>query len=364
MIDYYNYGNRSFFNPFVTGIYGNWRPYENKTFLQKRSYPKPAGVNTGVNVKNAGYISDYYTYWYYDGAKWTPNPNGSRWITANTITAYDRYGQEVENKDALGRYSAALFGFHGALPEAVASNAKNRELYSLTFEDRFVGYGGDVSYCFPNGGTTTIGIPSDVAHTGNYSLLLNGDLKISGKIHNKELGIAGLTVNNGFNEFLPNPGVGSYVAGLLEADRTNDYIFTVWTHDEGTVNRNVNISLSTNADGVVSNLTCKAVVEGWKLIEGRIKMPTVADDIVITLKPLSPLTAVNVDDVRIHPFKAHMKTFVYNPASFKVMAELDENGFATFYEYDDEGQLIRVKKETERGIMTIKESRSSYRKNL
>jgi hypothetical protein len=44
------------------------------------------------------------------------------------------------------------------------------------------------------------------------------------------------------------------------------------------------------------------------------------------------------------------------------MGEMDENNFATFYEYDDEGILIRVKKETERGIMTIKETRSSYRK--
>jgi hypothetical protein len=46
------------------------------------------------------------------------------------------------------------------------------------------------------------------------------------------------------------------------------------------------------------------------------------------------------------------------------MAELDENGFATFYEYDDEGSLIRVKKETERGVVTLKETRSSYKKTL
>jgi hypothetical protein len=45
------------------------------------------------------------------------------------------------------------------------------------------------------------------------------------------------------------------------------------------------------------------------------------------------------------------------------MADLDANNFATFYEYNDEGVLIRVKKETEKGISTIKETRSSYRKN-
>jgi hypothetical protein len=46
------------------------------------------------------------------------------------------------------------------------------------------------------------------------------------------------------------------------------------------------------------------------------------------------------------------------------MAEIDENGFATFYEYDDEGLLVRVKKETEKGIMTLKETRSTYRRKL
>jgi hypothetical protein len=44
------------------------------------------------------------------------------------------------------------------------------------------------------------------------------------------------------------------------------------------------------------------------------------------------------------------------------MAELDENNYATFYEYDDEGTLTRVKKETEKGIKTIRETRSALLK--
>ncbi len=45
--------------------------------------------------------------------------------------------------------------------------------------------------------------------------------------------------------------------------------------------------------------------------------------------------------------------------TMRMMAELDENNYATFFEYDDDGVLIRVKKETERGIKTIKETRSA-----
>jgi hypothetical protein len=68
---------------------------------------------------------------------------------------------------------------------------------------------------------------------------------------------------------------------------------------------------------------------------------------------------VYFDDIRIVPFNANMKSFVYNPINLRLMAELDENNYATFYEYDDEGTLIRLKKETERGIKTIKETRSA-----
>jgi hypothetical protein len=53
---------------------------------------------------------------------------------------------------------------------------------------------------------------------------------------------------------------------------------------------------------------------------------------------------------------------VYSPVNLRLMAELDENNYATFYEYDDEGTLIRLKKETERGIKTIKETRSALLK--
>jgi hypothetical protein len=45
----------------------------------------------------------------------------------------------------------------------------------------------------------------------------------------------------------------------------------------------------------------------------------------------------------------------------RVMAQLDENNFATLFEYDEEGTPIRVKKETERGILTVKENRQSLR---
>jgi len=69
------------------------------------------------------------------------------------------------------------------------------------------------------------------------------------------------------------------------------------------------------------------------------------------------------DDIRIHPYDGNMKSFAYDYRTSRLMAVLDENNYATFFEYDDEGQLLRNKKETEKGIVTLKETRSRVRKN-
>lgn len=103
------------------------------------------------------------------------------------------------------------------------------------------------------------------------------------------------------------------------------------------------------------------IIEGWQLIEDTLTIPATATSCTFSLKSTSS-APVFFDDVRIQPFNANMKSFVYNPVNLRLLAELDENNYATFYEYDDDGTLIRVKKETERGIKTIKESRSALLK--
>jgi len=80
-------------------------------------------------------------------------------------------------------------------------------------------------------------------------------------------------------------------------------------------------------------------------------------------KPITELQN-KLDDLRLHPFNANMKSFVYDPVTLRLAAELDENNFASFYEYDDDGTLVRVKKETREGIKTISETRSAIQKKI
>ncbi len=104
------------------------------------------------------------------------------------------------------------------------------------------------------------------------------------------------------------------------------------------------------------------VIDGWQRIEQSFTIPAYAYNIQVELVNESEGTDAFFDDIRIHPFQSNMKSFVYDPSTQQLVAELDENNYATYYEYDDEGILIRVKKETERGIMTIKESRNNQSK--
>jgi hypothetical protein len=142
------------------------------------------------------------------------------------------------------------------------------------------------------------------------------------------------------------------------------YIFTAWvkenaagaiTYDHITVFLDFTGSGST----ITSTIVPKGdIIEGWQRMEETVTIPPGTEQIGIRIKNTSS-SSVFVDDVRMHPFNASMKSFVYDPNTFRLMAELDANNYATFYEYDEEGGLVRVKKETERGVMTIKESRNN-----
>jgi hypothetical protein len=108
------------------------------------------------------------------------------------------------------------------------------------------------------------------------------------------------------------------------------------------------------------------IIDGWQKIEGEFTVPNDFSyyRVEMIFKNADPAKPIYFDDIRIHPYSANMKSYVYDPRNLKLSAELDENNYASFYEYDEEGQLVRVKKETVQGIKTIKESRSAKQKSI
>lgn len=110
----------------------------------------------------------------------------------------------------------------------------------------------------------------------------------------------------------------------------------------------ISFSPNTNSD----------IIEGWQRIGGKFEIPSNTFYMEFQLSNESDSVPVFFDDIRIYPVKGSMKSFVYDPETFKLMSELDENNYATYYEYDNEGGLVRIKKETIQGVKTIQETRS------
>ena len=128
----------------------------------------------------------------------------------------------------------------------------------------------------------------------------------------------------------------------------------------------VSIKLRTSAGATIGTaFTAKSpIIEGWQLFETEFDVPSSGSEIELFVDNSAGDQNVYIDDLRFHPYNSNMKSFVYNPYNLKPAAELDENNYATFYEYDDDGTLIRVKKETKLGVKTIQETRSSLQKKV
>lgn len=130
-----------------------------------------------------------------------------------------------------------------------------------------------------------------------------------------------------------------------------------------TYNSSIKISMSNTSVPLIATLhPVGEIIDGWQLITGDVDIifePATVPKLEIELVCSNTAAECYFDDIRFHPYNGSMKSFVYDEQTQRLMAELDENNYATFYEYDLEGGLIRVKKETEKGVFTIQETRSN-----
>lgn len=147
------------------------------------------------------------------------------------------------------------------------------------------------------------------------------------------------------------------------------YIVSVWVkeiHNTPVLKFNSELKIALNFGTTTSYVFQPSgqIIDNWQRIIGIIDIPDYQN---ITDPYLDFSFVCNgpdnsdcfFDDLRFFPYNGNMKSFVYDEGSQKLLAELDENNYATFYEYDLEGGLIRIKKETERGVFTIQETRSN-----
>lgn len=153
----------------------------------------------------------------------------------------------------------------------------------------------------------------------------------------------------------------------------DEYYVSAWTKENGNSeyqvtyqNAQINVRFELDGEEVVTEGHVNSwspsgpIIDGWQKIEGKVVVPAEWNGAYIDLMGdhTSPDNIdILYDDIRFFPLNSNMVSYVYDPITLRLMAQMDENNNATFYEYDKEGKLVRVKKETERGIMTLQESR-------
>jgi hypothetical protein len=342
-------------NPFVVGVSGNWRPHRAYIFDDKntRNY-------TAATINQQGYYTTFTPFWNYGAGLWTGAP-GSVWVRANTMTKYDRTGNELENSDALYKYSAALFGFKNQKPLATSTNCRYQQIAYEGFEEKSVAPPNCISACQEdhapyvlNGAT----ISQDKAHTGKSSVEVNGGGYLEFSITQsapegpyliaEPTNIWRLTANGCNGTFQPIDGQEYVVSAWVYMDQ---YVCNATGSQPG-------ITISQNGTPGSPEVPSGPSIDGWRKIEFVTDFSTLNSNIEIKLHIPGGVGQAWFDDIRIHPFNGSMKSFAYDPHSLRLMAELDERNYATFYEYDDAGLLVRVKRETERGVMTIQEGRT------
>lgn len=159
--------------------------------------------------------------------------------------------------------------------------------------------------------------------------------------------------------------------GSFAPDGGKSYVISAWVkEDNAPVDRvsythpKIYIDFYNSGNTLISTagpfIAKGEIIDGWQRIEETYLEPAATADLKIRL--VSDTGDCNFDDIRVFPFDGEMKTFVYDPTTLRLVSELDEQNYSTLYEYDEEGKLVRVKKETERGVMTIKEVRTHVQK--
>ena len=319
-------------NDYKYGKLGIWRPERTYVYqidrVQQGSTP-----HFESTINEDGNYQEFYLY------DWDASATNPKWDWVSEITRYSPYGYAIEERSRLSAelsstgteqevYSSQMYGYDNSTVIAKSANASYFEIGYIGFEQ----------------GSST----DDVVNSGHIGLSSTGTLDVvSTKTHSGENSLSmtdGLTTYFTVSEF-------STSAEELMGVASKDYIVSCW------VNVEESGSYGTLSDGTttVSTDDFGEVIDGWKKLELKVTMPASGD---LTISYTSNGNTY-LDDLRFGPFDGGMMTYVYDRERLWLLAEMDGLNYATFYNYDEEGNLVQVKKETEKGIVTVKTARSN-----
>lgn len=296
--------------------------YIEKRLLTRNHIPQPHEAY-GTKINKDGEYDIFVPFHWAD-----PNLNVKQWNMINTVTRYSPYGYALEAKNALDVFSAELYGYNRSAVTASASNAKHQEIAYDGFEDyKNNQYGSpynnghgnfvllDPNYNFDVNPNI---LTSSQAHTGRYSIKVE---------HSKSVFYGHVPAGNNYPEFNHK----------FTPDPNNKYMLSVWVKsDDADVIPTVKIK---TFDGYTYTSIANAFpgnndsyIDGWYKLDAYFDIATMGSTHSLNIEFFADGTGSGnayFDDLRVHPVQARFKSYVYDPLTMRLAAELDENNYAT-----------------------------------
>jgi len=331
-------------NDYLSGKKGNWKTLKTWFYLGERT---DGNISSGLtNIKEQGvFPSNYTNFWNPASSNWYQNQNSWEW--KEILNIKDVRGNILETKDRLNRKNANLIGYNQTLITAQASNSAYLESYFEGFEDYRLtncSTGYNNTYALKRVITNSlVTISNSESHTGKYSLEVNSPVSIT------------IRTNPNCND---TNSIDTSRCLNLYPCTNKEYLFSCWVkvNKEQPILSNSDATVSIN-NGSSILIPEGPVIEGWQRIMGSF---IANNSTIIKLNKGSETTYY--DDLRITSIDGNMVSYVYDDVNYRLTNILDENNYFTKYEYNNQGELIRIKKETEKGILTIQEEYKSLYK--
>lgn len=315
-------------NLYSLGKKGIWKPYMNYYYKDQRVNEQLSSdvklSHDGV-YKGDGIVTNLNEFYLFPWRPTVTRPIPVKWMPNSLVSMYDQNSNAMQTQDIVKINSSVLYGYNNQLPIIQGNNSERNELFYESFDD-------------PSSSNYALNI-ANIPHTGKKSLTVVGGSNVD--LHSLSLKegksyTVSLWVSNSSGKaanYATNAGLG-VALGYYNASNT----LISWSPL---------IRPSGN------------VIEGWQRIEGDFTIPTGTKKVVLVCYAYYGGVSYTYyfDDIRIFPTLSNVSTSVYDATNFRISAVLDANNFATFYNYDEEGKLFMVKKETIDGIKTIKEER-------
>lgn len=339
-----------------------WR--SNKNLVYSSLVTSSGNVGTGTTpikgYDNSGLLEQGCTFnWntFNNFSRATGNPyTNYGWFVNDSITKRDRHGRVVESVNSNGVYSSVKYDELGnniyyaeALPSIQAMNADTNEIFFESFES------------YPSSSPGIGAVILNNPHTGRKSK------EISLSVPNMTNFESDLGLDFTLNNPIPSRECDALVVDLWIKAAAGSWLEYA---DQSVVSNNkIYFDLSGHSPTTPYYGELKAIVNQWALLEFTLDDYASIATNTYDLKLYTPLGSIFqgqiffIDDIRIIPACATANCFVYDSTDHKLSATLDNDHFATIYQYNYENSPVRVIAETYKGLKTVTESQANILKN-